>query len=112
MRSSMTTFIALAAVILGSTGLVAGPAALSAAAAGPVLAPVPVPLVDLYIRQPGLASYDYSTAATYPSRNCTIAPADAWSQSIEVDGFGRAQWQTALGASAVTGLNRMPRGSQ
>ena len=41
MRSSMTTFIALAAVILGSTGLVAGPAALSAAAAGPVLAPVP-----------------------------------------------------------------------
>jgi hypothetical protein len=109
----MTTFIALAAVILGSTGLVAGPAALSAAAAGPVLAPVPVPLVDLYIRQPGLASYDYSTAAaTYPSRNYTIAPADAWSQSIEVDGFGRAQRQTALGASAVTGLNRMPRGSQ
>ncbi len=66
----MTTFIALAAVILGSTGLVAGPAALSAAAAGPVLAPGARP------------------------------------------GFGRAQWQTALGASAVTGLNRMPRGSQ
>ena len=59
-------------------------------------------LVDLYIRQPGLASYDYSTAATYPSRNYTITPADAWSQSIEVDGFGRAQWQTALGASPGT----------
>ena len=26
-------------------------------------------LVDLYIRQPGLASYAYSTAATYPGRN-------------------------------------------
>jgi glucoamylase len=56
-------------------------------------------LIDLYLRQPGLPSYDYSTSATYPSRNYTIAPADAWSQSIEVDGFGRAQWQTALGTA-------------
>jgi glucoamylase len=56
-------------------------------------------LVDLYLRQPGLPGFDYSTAATYPSRHYTIAPADAWSQSIEVDGFGRAQWQTALGSS-------------
>ena len=40
MRSSMKTFSALAAVILGSAGLVAGPAALSAAAAGPVLVPL------------------------------------------------------------------------
>ena len=59
-------------------------------------------LVDLYIRQPGLADFDYSTAATFPSRNYRIAPADAWSQSIEVDGFGRAQWQTALGSSPGT----------
>jgi glucoamylase len=57
-------------------------------------------LIDLYIRKPGLPSYDYSTAATYPSRNYRVAPADAWSQSIEVDGFGRAQWQTALGTAA------------
>jgi glucoamylase len=59
-------------------------------------------LVDLYIRQPGLPAYDYSTAATYPSRNYRVAPADAWSQSIEVDGFLRAQWQTALGSSPGT----------
>src|SRR5450755_3721841 len=59
-------------------------------------------LVDLYIRQPGLASYGYSTAAAYPSRNYTVAPSSAWSQSIEVDGFGRAQWRTALGASPGT----------
>ena len=44
-------------------------------------------LVDLYIRQP-VAPF-VSTAATYPSRNYTIAPADVWSQSIEVDGFSR-----------------------
>jgi glucoamylase len=55
-------------------------------------------LVDLYLRQPGLPSYDYSTAAAYPSRNYTVSP--GWSQSIEVDGFGTAQWQTALGTSA------------
>ena len=59
-------------------------------------------LVDLYIRQPGLPGFDYSTAATYPSRNYRLAPASAWSQSIEVDGFGRAQWQTALGSSPGT----------
>jgi len=57
-------------------------------------------LVDLYLRQPGLPSYDYSTAATYASRNYTVSP--GWSQSIEVDGFGTAQWQTALGTSAGT----------
>ena len=59
-------------------------------------------LADIYIRQPGRPSFDYSTAATYASRNYTIAPAGAWSQSIEVDGFGRAQWQTALGSAAGT----------
>jgi glucoamylase len=57
-------------------------------------------LADIYIRRPGLPSFDYSTAATYASRNYTVAPAGAWSQSIEVDGFGRAQWQTALGSAA------------
>jgi glucoamylase len=57
-----------------------------------------VQLIDLYLRQPGLPSYDYSTAATFPSRNYTVSP--GWSQSIEVDGFGRASWQTALGVSA------------
>ncbi|MGD0559053.1 MAG: glucodextranase DOMON-like domain-containing protein [Streptosporangiaceae bacterium] len=57
-------------------------------------------LADLYLSQPGLPSYDYSTAATYPSRNYTVSP--GWSQSIEVDGFGTAQWQTALGTSAGT----------
>jgi glucoamylase len=55
-------------------------------------------LVDLYLRQPGLPSYDYSTAATYSSRNYTVSP--GWSQSIEVDGFGTAQWRSALGTSA------------
>jgi glucoamylase len=71
-------------------------------------------LVDLYIRQPGLPDFDYSTAATYPSRNYTIAPADAWSQSIEVDGFGRAQWQTALGSSpgTITSVSGNPASGQ
>jgi carbohydrate-binding DOMON domain-containing protein len=57
-------------------------------------------LVDLYISQPGLPAYDYSTTAAHASRNYTVSP--GWSQSIEVDGFGRAQWQTALGTSAGT----------
>jgi glucoamylase len=53
-----------------------------------------------YGSDPGLPAYDYSTTAAYPSRNYTVSP--GWSQSIEVDGFGRAQWQTALGTSAGT----------
>jgi glucoamylase len=71
-------------------------------------------LIDLYIRQPGLPAYDYSTAATYASRNYTIAAADAWSQSIEVDGFGRAQWQTALGSApgTIAGVSGNPASGQ
>ncbi len=42
MRSSMKTFTALAAMIVGGTGLAAGPAALSAAAAGPARVLVPL----------------------------------------------------------------------
>lgn len=71
-------------------------------------------LADIYIRRPGLPSYDYSTAATYSSRNYTTAAADAWSQSIEVDGFGRAQWNTALGSAAgsIQGVSGNPASGQ
>ncbi|MBS2962541.1 glucan 1,4-alpha-glucosidase [Actinocrinis puniceicyclus] len=47
-------------------------------------------LLDVYVHAPGAAST--STAAAYPQRNYTIAPADAWSQRIEVQGFASPVW--------------------
>ena len=43
-----------------------------------------------------------STAAPFPSRNYTIAPADAWSQMVEVQGFASPVWQDAAGNSLGT----------
>jgi glucoamylase len=48
-------------------------------------------LLDVYIHQPGAAAT--STAAAFASRHYTIAPADAWSQRIEVQGFAGPVWQ-------------------
>ena len=45
-------------------------------------------LVDVYVHNP--AAVTTSTSAAYASRNYTIAPADAWSRLIEVQGFGQA----------------------
>jgi glucoamylase len=50
-------------------------------------------LLDIYVHRPDATAT--STAAAYPSRNYTIAPADAWSQRIEVQGFAGPVWVDA-----------------
>ena len=54
-------------------------------------------LLDYYIHDPSAPATATSTAAAYTSRNYTIAPADAWSQRIEVQGFASPVWQDASG---------------
>ena len=62
-------------------------------------------LLDVYVRVPGASPT--STQAAYASRNYTIAPADAWSQLVEVQGFAPPVWQDAngnpLGTAFVAG---------
>jgi glucoamylase len=59
-------------------------------------------LLDIYVHVPGALA---TTAAAYPSRNYTIAAADAWSQRIEAQGFAPPVWAgppgDLLGAPAV-----------
>jgi glucoamylase len=57
-------------------------------------------LLDVYVRSPGATTT--STAAPFPSRNYTIAPADAWSEMVEVQGFASPIWQDASGNSLGT----------
>ncbi len=57
-------------------------------------------LIDLYIHSPSTTETE-STAAANPW-NYSIAPADAWNQLIEVDGFGTDDWVTP--ASPSSGL--------
>ena len=52
-------------------------------------------LLDIYVHSPGAATT--STAAPFTSRNYTIAPADAWSQRLEVQGFASPAWVDAGG---------------
>ncbi len=54
-------------------------------------------LLDVYVHTPTVAPT--STSAAFPSRNYSIAPADAWSQRIEVQGFAPPVWVDATGAS-------------
>ena len=49
--------------------------------------PLGAQLVDVYVHQPGAAPT--STAASFLTRNYTIAPASAWSRLLEVQGFGQ-----------------------
>ena len=60
-------------------------------------------LVDVYVHNP--AANATSTAASFPQRNYTISPADAWSRLIEVQGFGQ-RFVDASGASvgSVNGI--------
>jgi len=44
-------------------------------------------LVDVYVHQPGVTPI--SQAASFPQRNYTISSGGAWSQLIEVQGFGQ-----------------------
>ncbi len=57
-------------------------------------------LLDIYVHDPAAAST--STAAAYPSRNYTIAPADAWSQRLEIQGFASPVWVNAAGDQVGT----------
>ncbi len=57
-------------------------------------------LLDFYVHVPGASST--STQAAYASRNYTIAPAGAWSQRVEVQGFASPVWVNAAGNSAGT----------
>jgi glucoamylase len=54
-------------------------------------------MLDVYVHSPGVTAT--STAAAFPSRNYTIASADAWSQRIEVQGFASPVWVDANGNS-------------
>jgi glucan 1,4-alpha-glucosidase len=47
-------------------------------------------MLDVYVHQPGAATT--STAAAFPQRNYTVAPADAWSERVEVQGFASPVW--------------------
>jgi hypothetical protein len=68
--------------------------------------PLGAQLIDVYVHQPGATTT--STAASYPIRNYTIAPAFAWSRLIEVQGFGQkfvdaATIPNTMGPVTVTG---------
>jgi glucoamylase len=65
-------------------------------------------LLDLYIHQPGATPT--STDAAFTSRNYTIAPDDAWSQRLEVQGFAGPVWQDANGdqVGTVSGVVASP----
>ena len=54
-------------------------------------------MLDIYVRDP--SATPTSTAAAFPQRNYTIAPADAWSERIEAQGFAPPVWVNAAGAS-------------
>jgi glucoamylase len=58
-------------------------------------------LLDLYVRNP--SATQTSTAAAFPSRNYTIAPADAWSQRLEAQGFAPLVWLDSAGNSVGSG---------
>jgi glucoamylase len=50
-------------------------------------------LLDVYVHVPGASAT--STQAAFASRNYTIAPAGAWSQRVEVQGFASPKWVNA-----------------
>jgi glucan 1,4-alpha-glucosidase len=58
-------------------------------------------LLDVYVRDPAAAGH--STAPAFPQRNYTIAPADAWSQRLEAQGFAPLAWVDPSGASLGNG---------
>jgi glucoamylase len=61
--------------------------------------PLGAQLVDVYVHVPGAATT--STAAANVSRNFQIAPTDAWSRLIQVQGFGQ-RYVDASGATLGT----------
>jgi glucoamylase len=63
--------------------------------------PLGAQLVDVYVHDPGAAPGATSTAAANLSRNFQIAPADAWSRLIQVQGFGQ-RYENASGVPLGT----------
>ncbi len=63
--------------------------------------PLGAQLVDVYIRDPGASAANTSTAASFPQRNYVIDQTSAWSQLIEVQGFGQ-RYIDAHGATLGT----------
>jgi glucoamylase len=57
-------------------------------------------LLDIYVHTPGASQT--STQAAYASRNYTIAPAGAWSERVEAQGFASPTWTDASGNPAGT----------
>jgi glucoamylase len=57
-------------------------------------------LLDVYVHTPGATQT--STQAAYASRNYTIAPAGAWSERVEAQGFVSPSWVDASGNSVGT----------
>ena len=57
-------------------------------------------LLDIYVHDPSATAT--STAAAFPTRNYTIAPADAWSERLEVQGFASPVWVNASGGQVGT----------
>ncbi|HEX3788178.1 MAG TPA: glucodextranase DOMON-like domain-containing protein, partial [Pseudonocardiaceae bacterium] len=57
-------------------------------------------LLDIYVHDPSAAAS--STAAAYPTRDYTIAPADAWSERLEIQGFASPVWVNPSGSQVGT----------
>ena len=62
-------------------------------------------LIDLYIHAPpgSIPAGESQSTAAAGAWNYSVAPADAWNQLIEVDGFGTDDWVTP--GSATSGLS-------
>ena len=62
-------------------------------------------LIDLYVHAPsgGVPAGETQSTGAAGAWNYSIAPADAWNQLIEVDGFGTDDWVTP--GSATAGLS-------
>jgi glucoamylase len=54
-------------------------------------------LLDIYVHNPSATAT--STAAAFMTRNYTIAPADAWSERLELQGFASPVWVDPSGNS-------------
>ena len=57
-------------------------------------------LLDVYVHDPSATTT--STGAAYSQMNYSIAPADAWSQRLEAQGFAPVVWQDASGNAVGT----------
>jgi glucoamylase len=57
-------------------------------------------LLDVFVRQPGAASY--STAPPFTTRRFSIADDSGWSQRLEVQGFAAPVWKDADGNNVGT----------